>query len=175
MALHSPDIARFAWSALHGYPARTILMLTAMAIGVAAVIILTSLGEGARRYVVGEFASLGTNLLIVFPGRSETAGINPSTLMGETPRDLTLNDAQSLTRSFSVRRIAPINVGSVNVAWKGQSREVVILGSNHDLLAIRHWELGQGRFLPRTNIDRATPVAVIGSRIRNELFGPQHA
>jgi putative ABC transport system permease protein len=175
MALHSPDIVWFAWSALRGYPTRTILMLIAMAIGVAAVVVLTSLGEGARRYVIGEFASLGTNLLIVFPGRSETAGINPSTLMGETPRDLTLDDAQALTRSFSVRRIAPINVGSTNVTWQGRSREVVILGSSHQLLAIRHWELGQGQFLPKIDIDRAIPVAVIGSRIRNELFGAQQA
>ena len=80
----------------------------ASSIGVAAVVVLTSLGEGARRYVSAEFASLGTNLLIVIPGRSETAGINPSTMMGETPRELTLDDAGSLTRSFSVRRMAPI-------------------------------------------------------------------
>ena len=67
MALYSPDIARYAWSALRGYPTRTLLMLIAMAIGVAAVVVLTSLGEGARRFVTGEFASLGSNLVIVFP------------------------------------------------------------------------------------------------------------
>ncbi|MDH3948796.1 MAG: ABC transporter permease, partial [Gammaproteobacteria bacterium] len=95
---HSRDVSLFAWRALRGYPTRTILMLIAMAIGVAAVVMLTSLGEGARRYVTNEFASLGTNLIIVFPGRSETAGVNPSTMMGETPRDLTLDDALALTR-----------------------------------------------------------------------------
>jgi putative ABC transport system permease protein len=146
-------------------------MLIAMAIGVSAVVVLTSLGEGARRYVIGEFASLGTNLIIVFPGRSETAGINPTTMMGETPRDLTLDDALALTRSRRVRRMAPINVGSVDASWRGRSRESVILGSSHDLLAIRHWKLGQGRFLPLADIDRAMPVAVIGSKIRDELFG----
>jgi putative ABC transport system permease protein len=79
-----------------------IVALIAIAIGVAAVIVLTALGEGARRFVTGEFASLGTNLVIVFPGRSETGGLGPSTMMGETPRDLTLSDALALTRSFSV-------------------------------------------------------------------------
>ena len=171
MALHSADVARFSWGALRGFPSRTVLMLIAMAIGVSAVVVLTSLGEGARRYVIGEFASLGTNLIIVFPGRSETAGINPTTMMGETPRDLTLDDALALTRSRRVRRMAPINVGSVDASWRGRSRESVILGSSHDLLAIRHWELGQGRFLPLADIDRAMPVAVIGSKIRDELFG----
>jgi putative ABC transport system permease protein len=175
MTLYSPDIAPYAWSALRGYPTRTFLMLIAMAIGVAAVIVLTSLGEGARRFVTGEFASLGTNLVIVFPGRSETGGLNPSTMMGETPRDLTLSDTRSLTRSYRVRRISPINVGSAEVSWQRRSRDVVIIGSNHELLAIRHWELSQGQFLPRSDLDQATPVVVIGSKIRDELFGAKRA
>jgi putative ABC transport system permease protein len=175
MRLRSGDVSLFAWRALKGYPARTLLMLTAMAIGVAAVVVLTSLGEGARRYVSAEFASLGTNLLIVIPGRSETAGINPSTMMGETPRDLTLDDARALTRSSSVRRIAPMTVGSANVIARGRQREVVVLGSSHELLEIRHWQLAQGQFLPVTDLDLATPVCVIGSRIRNEVFAAHRA
>lgn len=175
MPLRGADVIRFSTGSLRGFPSRTVLMLVAMAIGVCAVVVLTSLGEGARRYVTGEFASLGTNLIIVFPGRSETAGINPTTMMGETPRDLTLDDARSLLRSYSVLRIAPINVGSADVSWKGRSRDVVILGSSHELLGIRHWEMGQGRFLPQADLDLATPVAVIGSKIRNELFGANRA
>jgi putative ABC transport system permease protein len=92
-------------------------------------------------------------------------------MMGETPRDLTLDDALALTRSRSVRRMAPINVGSVDASWQGRSRESVVLGSSHDLMAIRHWELAQGHFLPPADLDRAMPVAVIGSKIRDELFG----
>jgi putative ABC transport system permease protein len=175
MALHSRDIAWFSWGALRGYPARTLLMLTAMAIGVSAVVVLTSLGEGARLYVMDRFASLGTNLIIVFPGRSETAGINPTTMMGETPRDLTLSDALALTRSHKVRRIAPINVGSADVSYLNRSREVVVLGTSHEMLAIRHWEMSQGKFLPAIDLDRASPVTVIGSKIRDELFGAERA
>jgi putative ABC transport system permease protein len=166
---------RFAWSALRGYPARTLLMLLAMAVGVAAVVVLTSLGEGARRYVTEEFSSLGTNLLIVIPGRSETAGVNPATLMGETPRDLTLDDALALTRNYSVRRIAPLNVGSADVAWQGRQREATVIGTSHQMLAIRHWQLSQGKFLPPSDLDLAAPVCVIGSKIRSELFGGKRA
>ncbi|MEA3411554.1 MAG: ABC transporter permease [Pseudomonadota bacterium] len=175
MTLRGADVLRYSLGSLQGFPSRTVLMLIAMAIGVCAVVVLTSLGEGARRYVIGEFSSLGTNLIIVIPGRSETSGINPSTMMGETPRDLTLDDARALLRSYSVRRVAPINVGSADVNWKGRSREAVILGSTHDLAAIRHWELGQGRFLPKVDLDRAAPVTVIGGKIRDELFGARHA
>lgn len=175
MSTRSGDVSRYAWQALRGYPSRTLLMLLAMAIGVAAVIVLTSLGEGARGYVRGEFASLGTNLVIVIPGRSETSGFNPGNMLSETPRDLTLDDALALTRSFGVRRIAPINVGAAVAAWQGRQREVPVLGSNSELLAIRHWELAQGKFLPRTELDRATSVCVIGSNVRAEIFGRQRA
>ena len=169
------DIVRFSWTALIGYPTRTILMLTAMAIGVASVIMLTALGEGARRYVTNEFSSLGTNLIIVFPGYSETSGLSPIAMVGTTPRDLTLDDAQALTRNPNIRRIAPINIGSVNASFQGRSREVPILGSNAELLNIRHWQMAQGHFLPVTDLDRATPVCVIGRKISEQLLGTQAA
>ncbi len=173
--MNGRDVSSFAWGALRGYPTRTLLMLLAMAIGVAAVVVLTSLGEGARRYVTDQFSSLGTNLLIVLPGRSETAGANPTTMMGETPRDLTLDDALALRRSYSVRRIAPLNVGSADIRWRGRQREVTVIGTNAQMLAIRHWKLSQGKFLPATDMDLATPVCVIGGLIRRELFGATRA
>jgi len=175
MTMALRDIIRFSWSALIGYPTRTLLMLLAMAIGVAAVIMLTALGEGARRYVSNEFSALGTNLVIVFPGYSETSGLNPIAMVGTTPRDLTLDDAQALTRNRSIRRIAPINIGSVTASFQGRSREVAVIGSSAELLNIRHWQLAQGQFLPDTDLDRATPVCVIGSKIRAELFAEQTA
>ncbi len=167
------DIVRFSWGALRGYPARTILMLAAMAIGVASVIMLTALGEGARRYVTNEFSSLGTNLVIVFPGYSETSGLNPIAMIGSTPRDLTLDDAQVLTRNSNIRRIAPINIGSVNASFQGRSREVPVIGSSAELLEIRHWQVAQGSFLPDADLDRAAPVCVIGRKISDELFAAQ--
>ncbi len=173
--MRSRDVGLFAWGALRGYPTRTLLMLLAMAIGVAAVVILTALGEGARRYVADQFSSLGTNLLIVIPGRAETGGASPSTLMGETPRDLTLDDAMALTRSYKVRRIAPMNIGAADAARGGREREVTVIGTTHELLALRRWKLAKGRFLPDTDIDLANPVCVIGSKIRDELFGAQPA
>ncbi|MEE8196928.1 MAG: ABC transporter permease, partial [Acidiferrobacterales bacterium] len=114
--MRAADVLRFTAKALRGYSLRTALMLVAIAIGVAAVVILTSLGEGARRFVIGEFTSLGTHLLIVLPGRSETTGGAPP-LLGQTPRDLTIDDALALTRIRTVRRIAPIAVGTAAVSF----------------------------------------------------------
>ncbi|WP_456371945.1 ABC transporter permease [Thiolapillus sp.] len=175
MRLRAGDVLHFAWGALHGYPSRALLMLLAMSIGVASVVMLTALGEGARLYVQGEFASLGSNLLIVIPGRSETAGFNPSTLMGETPRDLTLEDAAALRRSHLVRRVSPLNIGSAEISRQGRVRDTVIMGGTAELLQIRHWRIAQGRFLPAGRWNRARPVAVIGRHVKEELFGAEPA
>ncbi len=169
------DIILFSWQSLKGYRTRTILMLLAMSISVASVLLLTALGEGARRYVNDEFASLGTNLVIVLPGRSETTGMGLNTMMGMTPRDLTIDDAQALTRHSSIRRIAPLNVGAVEASWQNRKREVTIMGSTHELIDVRHWKLAAGQFLPKADWDRATPVCVIGKKIRDEIFGAHSA
>ena len=80
------DLLAFSWRVISGYRGRTFLILLAMGIGVAAVVAVTALGEGARLYVVNQFGSLGTHLVIVLPGRSETAGAMPGVLIGKTPR-----------------------------------------------------------------------------------------
>jgi putative ABC transport system permease protein len=169
------DVLRLGWGGLRGYPSRTLLMVLAMAIGVAAIIVLTGLGEGARRYVVREFSALGTNLLVVFPGRSDTAGAGPGFLLGQTPRDLTLEDALALTRSPHVRRVAPLAVGSALIARGGRSREVPVLGSTWEWLAIRNMRVALGTFLPQTDARDAQPVCVIGATVRDELFGRESA
>lgn len=173
--IRTTDITLFGWRALKGYRTRTLLMLLAMSIGVASVMMLTALGEGARRYVRGEFASLGTNLVIVLPGRSETAGVGFGNMMGVTPRDLTLNDAKALLRNSNIERIAPLNVGAAEVSWQNRKREITVLGSTSELLAIRHWNLARGSFLPRADWDRANSVCVIGTKIRDEIFGAHNA
>lgn len=169
------DILAVAGGALQGFRLRSMLTMLAMAIGVAAVVVLTGLGEGARRYVKEEFASLGTNLVIVIPGRSETAGGGLSLLVGATPRDLTIADARALTRSAAVRRVAPISVGSALASARGLEREAVVLGTNSELLDIRHWRLAQGTFLAAGDMDRASPVCVLGTKVRRELFGSEPA
>jgi putative ABC transport system permease protein len=169
--MHAADGLMFGVRALRGYPLRTGLMLLAMAIGVAAVVVLSALGEGARRYVAREFTALGTHLLIVLPGRSETVG-GPPPLMGETPRDLTLEDALALMRSRAVRRVAPVIVGSAPVSRDALSRETTILGTTADMFAVRNLSMAQGRFLPPGDPGRAEGVCVLGHRVKAEIFGP---
>ncbi|MDP3438892.1 MAG: ABC transporter permease [Azonexus sp.] len=169
------DTLRFARDAATGYPMRTSLSVLAMSIGVAAVVILTALGDGARRYVVGQFSSIGTNLVIVLPGRSGTGGFNPANAITTTPRDLTIDDASALRRSPAVSRVAPLTVGTSEISFGGRLREVMVAGSTAEFIPIRNFELAQGRGLPEEDWNRGSSVAVIGDKIREELFGNQPA
>lgn len=169
------DLLHYSWQSLRSNLTRTLLILLAMSISVASVLLLTALGDGARNYVTGEFAALGTNLVIVLPGKSETSGSGLNTMMGATPRDLTLDDARALERHPQVKRIAVLNIGAVEMSYQNRKREVAVIGSNNELLTIRHWELLSGQFLPKTDWDRAPSVCVIGKKLRDELFGAHQA
>ena len=164
------DLLHLAAESLYRARLRSVMMLIAMSIGVAAVVVLTSLGEGARRYVTDEFQALGTDLLIVLPGRSETTGVQPGLFSGETPRDLTLDDARALLRVPGIARIAPLVVGSAPVSSAGLTREVPVIGSTADFYHVRKLTMGQGRFLPPGELDRDMAVCVIGTKVASELF-----
>ena len=168
------DIFRYAMKALTGYPTRTLLMLLAMTIGVSSVVILSTLGDGARKYVINEFSALGTNLLIVLPGRSETVG-GPPPLLGITPRDLTLDDALALQRSSTIRYISPIMVGAAPVSRQEKSREVTVLGSTAAFFLINQLTVAQGHLLPEDSATRASSVCLLGHKIKQELFGNDSA
>ncbi len=169
------DTLQFASGSLRGSPTRTVLMMLAMSIGVASVVVLTALGEGARRYVVDQFASLGTNLVIVLPGRTETAGVGPGLMSGQTPRDITLDDAQALLRSRAIKRFAPLTVGSASLSHGALNREVVVLGSTSDLLGVRHMAMEVGRFLPKGDIHDSSSICVLGNQMKRDLFGNAQA
>ena len=139
--MRAPDLIRFARDAASGSPLRTVLLVLAMAIGVAAVVVLTALGDGARRYVLREFSSIGSNLVIVLPGRSQTGGFNPGNAITSTPRDLTVDDAQALLRASAVHRVAPLAVGTSEISVGGKLREVMVVGTTAAFIDVRRLAL----------------------------------
>ncbi|MBL8375763.1 ABC transporter permease [Accumulibacter sp.] len=173
--MRTPDLIRFARDAATGSPLRTLLLVIAMAIGVAAVVVLTALGDGARRYVLNQFSSIGSNLVIVLPGRSQTGGFNPGNAITSTPRDLTVDDAQALQRASAVHRVAPLTVGTSEISVGGKLREVMVAGTTAEFIEVRRLALAQGRFLPPGDWRRGVSEAVIGARIRDEIFGREEA
>jgi putative ABC transport system permease protein len=168
------DLVAFTGRSLQGFRFRTLLLLLAMSIGVASVILLTSLGEASRRYILNEFTELGTHLLVVLPGRSETTGKAPPAI-GTTPRDLTLADAVALYRSPAVRHVAPLLLGRAPAYHGGREREIDVLGSTRELAFVRQLQVIQGEFIPPGDPTRGTAVCVLGQGVKNELFGTRPA
>ncbi len=162
------DTVQTSFKAVLSYRIRSLLIILAMALGVAAVVVLTALGDGARNYVINQFSSIGTNLLVVLPGRAETSGAFLGAVLGQTPRDLTLKDAQLIGRLPQVRRYAPLNVGEAELSAANRLRAVTVLGSNAHLIPIRHMVLAQGSFLAHGTENNAQ--IVLGAKIANEFF-----
>ncbi|MGF1547135.1 MAG: ABC transporter permease [Thiotrichales bacterium] len=164
------DALRYTGQALLGYPMRSFLMLLAMSIAVSGVLLLSTLGDSARLYVVNQFAALGTHMLYVLPGKTETTGGQPP-MLGEIPRDLTLDDAAALLRSRAVAAIAPLTLGQAPVAYRGKNREVTIIGTTAPFLGMRGLSIDRGRFLPPGGLNDAAAVCVLGQTLAHELFG----
>jgi putative ABC transport system permease protein len=167
------DLVGFSAGALKGHRLRSGLSLLGVAIGVASVVLLTSLGEGARLYVAGEFVSLGTNLLIVFPGKTETTGMSP--FLTGAPHDLTLEDTEAIVRRVRlIRRAAPVVFGGAAAQYGDRRREVGVWGATSDMLDVRRIKLHSGVYLPAGEASRGQRVCVIGTKIRQELFGAEN-
>ena len=149
-------------------------MLLAMAIGVSSVLLLTAVGEGTRRYVNNQFMNLGSHLLIVMPGKLETTGGQPP-ILSATEVDLTIDDAIALTRSHSIRRVAPLALGSAPISYDQRERTVNVIGSTASLYEVRKLKMSAGRFLPGGDPTRGAAIAVIGDTLKTELFGSSTA
>ncbi len=163
------DLLRFAVRALSGHRLRSALSLLGVSIGVAAVIVLTALGEGARRYVTSQFTAIGTNVLIVLPGKTDTTGGMPG--FGGVPHDLTLDDAEAIRRNvMGVARIGPLAMGTETVAFGERRRQIAVVGTTYDMMLIRGLRVARGRYLPQGDIKRGEAVAVLGKTVAQELF-----
>jgi putative ABC transport system permease protein len=162
-------VLRFALEAIAGHRLRSALSALGIAIGVTAVILLTSLGEGTRAYVIAQFTQFGTNLIAINPGKVETLGI-PGVL-GGTTRKLDIEDAEALRQVSGVERIVPFVMGQARVEFGSRGRSVYIFGVTHEAPAAWRFPVGQGSFIPEMDPRRQGSQAVLGPVLARELFG----
>lgn len=169
------DLVNFTLLALRRQRFRSIMLLVAVGLGVGAVVVLTALGEGARGYVLGEFSYLGKDTIIMFPGRKETSGGLPP-MTGAAARAITLEDVAVLQRTVpGVTELAPIVIGNGPVSYKSRERDSIVIGTTAAFLDIRQMQVGQGSNLPQTSVEEGKPVAVIGHKLKQELFDNRRA
>ena len=170
--MNSRDILRLAWQAVWFHRQRSFLTMLGILIGIASVILLTSIGEGARVYILSQFTQFGTTLVAISPGRVETTGL-PGAL-GTTIHPLTLADAAALERVRGVERVVPVVAGTAPVEQAGKTRNTFVYGVTS--AAPEVWRMGvrAGRFLPVSDPEQTAPVAVLGPKLKRELFGEEN-
>jgi putative ABC transport system permease protein len=167
------DVLRHGWRAVLAHRQRSLLTMLGILIGIASVILLTSVGEGTRRRIVSEFTQFGTNLVAVNPGRIETTGV-PGAL-GGTVHPLTLEDAEALSRIPGVREVVPVNMGTAGVEWAGRERNVFVYGLSASGPEVWSMRIRTGRFLPAGDPRTGSPLTVLGPKLKQELFGEGNA
>ncbi len=167
------ELILLALRAVRAHRLRSGLSMLGIAIGVAAVILLTSLGEGARRYIVDQFSQFGTNVLAINPGKAETAGL-PG-MFGGTTQKLTLDDAEALLRIPGVVDVVPIAFAMARVEGGGRGRSVFVDGCTPALSEVWRWKLRAGNYWPGNDPRRGANMAVLGPTLKRELFGEAEA
>jgi putative ABC transport system permease protein len=169
------DLIRYTFLALRRQRFRSVMLLIAVGLGVAAVIVLTAVGEGARGYVMGEFAFLGNNTIVMFPGRKETTGGMPP-VTGTAARAITLEEVEVLGRTVpGVTSLAPIVMGNGPVSYESRERESIVVGTTAAFFTIRQLQIAQGTVLPDLALSEGKPVAVLGQKLKTELFDNRRA
>jgi putative ABC transport system permease protein len=169
------DLLRFSLLALRRQRFRSLMLLTAVGLGVGAVVVLTALGEGARGYVLGEFAYLGKDTVVMIPGRKETTGGMPP-MTGVAAHDITLEEMEVLQRSVpGVTDLAPMIMGNGPVSFKSRERDSLVVGTTAAFFPIRKLEIAQGNALPDLALGEGKQVAVIGQKLKKALFDNDNA
>jgi putative ABC transport system permease protein len=165
------DHLHLTGSALLAHRARSLLTGLGIAVGIAAVVLLTAIGEGVQRFVVQEFTQFGTNLIAISPGKTETFGMSGAIISNVRP--LSLDDAEALERLPMVSAVVPFVQGNAAVEAGGRTRRTAVFGTGAAVPEVWQMAPALGRFLPDDEPRRARAFAVLGSKLRSELFGPR--
>lgn len=168
------DSLKLAFHAIRAQRLRSALTLLGIAVGIAAVILLTSIGEGIHRYVLAEFSQFGTNIIGVHPGKVKTGGAALSGLPSSA-RPLTLDDTAALARLPHVVAVTPIVFGNAEVNANGRLRRVSVYGVGPDMLVVFKGRVLGGQFLPADEMGSARNLVVLGPKLKQELFGAENA
>lgn len=163
------DIVRFTLRSVISHRMRSGLTALGIAVGVTAVVLLTSIGEGLNRYVVEQFTQFGTSTLAINPGKTTTFGISPGVL--NSVRPLSLEDAEALERAPYVLQSVPVVSGSASVEARGRERTVNVFSVGPEFDRAFKFNVRVGSFLPPDELDRPRAVAVLGATAYDELFG----
>ncbi len=164
------DSVSLALRAITAQRLRSFLTLLGIAVGIAAVILLTSIGEGIHRFVLAEFTQFGTNIASISPGKVKTSGPAPTGIPSSV-RPITLEDAKLLANLPHVTGVSGMVWGNSEISANGRLRRTTTNGVGADMLQVYKMAMQTGQFLPAEDLENARPFVVLGSTLKTELFG----
>ncbi len=167
------DILKFTQQAVLFHRLRSALTSLGIAIGVAAVVMLTSMGEGLNHFMIDQFSQFGTNNLRIAPGKPETLGLGAGML--NTQRPLTIEDAEALRYLPHVLATIPNRAGVSELEANDRIKTSMVFGTGQDMADVLALELAEGQFLPPDDTRAPRPLAVIGDTLQRELYGSKSA
>lgn len=167
------DLLKFTGHSVLAHRMRALLTALGIAVGVAAVVLLTSIGEGVRRFVLAEFTQFGTNIISVTPGTAQTMG--GSIGVFGTVRPLTIDDAEALRRVPYATASVPVVQGNAEVEGNGRKRRVTVYGTGHEFADAFRFEVASGSYLPPDDPRAPRSFAVLGSKMAREIFSDANA
>lgn len=159
-----------AWMAMWANRLRTILTMLGMVIGVAAVILMLAVGQGAQQQVQESIASMGSNLFIILSGSTTSGGMR---MGGGAAPTLTLGDAQSIEELPLVTAVAPSAPGTAQLVYGPNNWSTQVIGTTPSFLTVRDWRLASGMPFTESDIRSATRVALLGQTVAQSLFGDE--
>ena len=159
-----------AWSSLIANKMRSLLTMLGIIIGVAAVIALVSIGYGVRQQITESISSLGSNLLMVYPGAPRTPGVRP---LAGANKTIKLSDYEAISKMDSVQAASPVAANSYLTVYMSKNWTTTVNGANADFQYVNNWSMKSGRFITDSQIERRERVAVIGATVAKNLFGDE--
>ena len=163
------DFLRLTGTALLAHKLRSFLTLLGIAVGIAAVVLLTSIGEGIHRFVLAEFTQFGTNIIAINPGKTSTHGMSMGVF--GTVRPLSLEDAEALRRLPQASAVVPVVQGNAEVSGNNRVRRTTVYGVGPEFPEAFRMPVDRGRFLPADDPVAPRAFVVLGDKVRSELFG----
>ena len=166
--MRAADLISLSYRTLISHKLRSSLTALGLIIGIAAVVILTSIGRGIHSFVLAEFTQFGTHLVGVHPGKINTFGISGSTI--STVRPLTLADADSISKLENIIATDPLVQGNARIEAGSKQRRTNVLGVGSAVPVVWKIKVAAGRFLPAGEQGNPRAFAVLGDKLATELF-----
>lgn len=167
--MQTKDFIKLTGTSLLAHKLRSFLTMLGITVGITAVVLLTSIGEGLYKFVLAEFSQFGTTLVAINPGKISTHGMSMGVFGSVRP--LTIEDAEALKKLSYAKSVVPVVQGNAEVEGNGRTRRTTVYGVGSDFPTTFSINISSGRFLPDEDPTAPRAFVVLGSKVKKELFG----